>query len=264
MGNHRPGRLTDCAGTEKTVLKSVFAPSPPMFRPAYPGRDPPRTVIRRSGHLPASLSARAGFRDRGTLGDELAQAELLDLTRRRGRQLVRQFHALGPLGLGGPGAGDRGTGRRADRRRPQGRRPGDRRARRLARAPRDHGHLIAAAQTQAERGSRRAASERRGLILHVVAGATVGGQEILIERRRTALRPAVLGKTSSMDTASAPGPPAGTPASGDALALRAPARLKLCSGEMPLVIPPGQARDLRGGDSPALVKGEGSGAVTPR
>ncbi len=29
MGNDRPGLPTGCAGTEKTILEAVFAPSPP-------------------------------------------------------------------------------------------------------------------------------------------------------------------------------------------------------------------------------------------
>ncbi len=87
-----------------------------------------------------------------------------------------------------------------------------------------------------------AASERRNFILHIVAGVTVGGEEILIELRRTALQHALVGETSSMDAASAPGSQAGTPSGGDALTLRVPARLKLCSGEMRLVIPPGNVR----------------------
>ncbi len=78
--------------------------------------------------------------------------------------------------------------------------------------------------------------------------------EILIELHRTALRYALLDETSSIDTASAPGPQAGTPSSGDALTLRVPARLKLCSGEMRLVIPPGQARDLWPRPNATLIK----------
>jgi len=57
-----------------------------------------------------------------------------------------------------------------------------------------------------------------------------------------------------MDTASADRDQVGIPASGDALTLRVPARLKLCSGEMRLVIPPGQARDLRPWPNATLIK----------
>ncbi len=121
-------------------------------------------------------------------------------------------------------------------------------------APRDQERLIAAAGIQAERWPRMAASEQRGFVLHVVAGVTVSEREILIELHRTALRYALLDETSSIDTASAPGSQAGIPASGDALTLRVPARLKLCSGEMRLVIPPGQARDLRPRPNATLIK----------
>ncbi len=44
------------------------------------------------------------------------------------------------------------------------------------------------------------------------------------------------------------------PVSLDALTLRVSARLKLCSGEMRLVIPPGQARDLRPRPNATLIK----------
>ncbi len=57
-----------------------------------------------------------------------------------------------------------------------------------------------------------------------------------------------------MDTANADRDQVGIPASGDALTLRVPARLKLCSGEMRLVIPPGQARDPRPRPNATLIK----------
>ena len=99
-----------------------------------------------------------------------------------------------------------------------------------------------------------AACEQRGFILHVVAGVTVGGQEILIELRRTALRHALLGEASSIDTASAPGSQAGMPVSLDALTLHVSARLKLCSGEMRLVIPLGQQQELQPRPNATLIK----------
>ncbi len=74
-----------------------------------------------------------------------------------------------------------------------------------------------------------AASERRSFILHVVASVTVGGEEILIELRRTALRHALVGETSSMDAACALGFQAGTPDAGDELSLRVTARLNRTS-----------------------------------
>ena len=65
---------------------------------------------------------------------------------------------------------------------------------------------------------------------------------------------ALLGETSSIDTASATGSPAGTASGGDALTLRVPARLKLCSGEMRLVIPPGQRQELQPRPNATLIK----------
>ncbi len=121
-------------------------------------------------------------------------------------------------------------------------------------APRDQQRLIIAARKQAERWPRMTASEQRTFILHVVAGVRVGGEEILIELRRTALRHALIGEISSIDTASAPGSQAGMPASSDALILRVSARLKLCSGEMRLVIPPGHGKELQPRLSATLIK----------
>ena len=121
-------------------------------------------------------------------------------------------------------------------------------------APRGQERLIAAAGIQAERWPRMAASERRAFILHVVASVTVSREEILIELRRTALRHALVGETSSMDTASTDQDRAGIPAGGDALTLRVPARLKLCSGEMRLVIPPGQVREQQPRPNATLIK----------
>ncbi len=121
-------------------------------------------------------------------------------------------------------------------------------------SPRDQEHLIVAATNQTERWPRMAACEQRGFILHVVAGVTVGGEEILIELRRTALRHALVGETSSMDAVCALGSQAGTYDGGDELTLRIPARLKLCSGEMRLVIPPGQGQELQPRPNATLIK----------
>ncbi len=64
----------------------------------------------------------------------------------------------------------------------------------------------------------------------------------------------MVGEASSIDTASADRNQVGIPASDDALTLRVPARLKLCSGEMRLVIPPGQARELQPRPNATLIK----------
>jgi len=87
-----------------------------------------------------------------------------------------------------------------------------------------------------------------------VAGVTASEREILIELHRTALRHALVGETSSIDTASDDRDQVGIPASGDALTLRVSARLKLCSGEMRLVIPPGQGQELQPRPNAALIK----------
>ena len=77
---------------------------------------------------------------------------------------------------------------------------------------------------------------------------------IRIELHRTALRHALLGEASSIDTASADRDQVGISASGDALTLRVPARLKLCSGEMRLVIPLGQQQELQPRPNATLIK----------
>ncbi len=93
--------------------------------------------------------------------------------------------------------------------------------------------------------SRRAVGniERDGRLV----GHAVLVDRILIEFRRTALRHALLGETSSIDTASADQDQAGITASGDALILRVPARLKLCSGEIWLVCKLGSGLEINWG-----------------
>ena len=121
-------------------------------------------------------------------------------------------------------------------------------------SPRDQQHLIVAGRKQAERWPRMNASEQRTFVLRIVAGVTVAEREIRIDLRRNRLRHALLDECSSIDTASAPGPQAGAPASGDVLTLRVSTRLKLCSGEIRLVIPPGHAREMRPCINAALIK----------
>lgn len=53
---------------------------------------------------------------------------------------------------------------------------------------------------------------------------------------------------------SAHGSQAGTHVDGDEITLRVPTRLKLCSGEMRLVIPPGHARGLQPRPNATLIK----------
>ena len=99
-----------------------------------------------------------------------------------------------------------------------------------------------------------AASERRAFILRVVASVTASEKEIQIVLRRAALQHALVGEAPSMDAVCADQDRAGIPASGNALTLRISARLKLCSGEMRLVIPPGQVQELQPRHNATLIK----------
>ena len=98
------------------------------------------------------------------------------------------------------------------------------------------------------------AAQRRAFILRVVGGVTIGPEEILIELHRIALRHALLSDESSIDTAEDPGSQTGALGNGDALRLRVPAQLKLCSDEMRLVIPPGQGPELQPRPDATLIK----------
>jgi DNA invertase Pin-like site-specific DNA recombinase len=120
--------------------------------------------------------------------------------------------------------------------------------------PRNQQRIIAAAKEQVDRWPQMNAAERRAFILRVLAGVTVGEGEIRIVLRRDALRHALLGDASSTYAASANWGEAGMPAGGDALTIRAAARLRKCSGEMRLVIPPGQATDQTSRPNAALIK----------
>jgi len=121
-------------------------------------------------------------------------------------------------------------------------------------APHDQERLMIAARNQAGRWSRMSSSEQRAFVLRIVAGIAVSEREIRIVVRRNGLMHALLGDESSIDMAGAPGSQTGAPANGDALTLRVPTRLKLCSGEMRLVIPPGNAREMRPRINAALIK----------
>ena len=117
-------------------------------------------------------------------------------------------------------------------------------------APRDQKRLMVAARTQAERWPRMSGSEQRAFVLGNVAGVTVSETETRIVLHRNELRHGLLGDGTSIDLAGAPMPQVG----GDALTLHVPTRLKLCSGEMRLVIPPGNTREMRPRINDALVK----------
>jgi len=121
-------------------------------------------------------------------------------------------------------------------------------------SPRDQERLMIAARNQAERWPRMSGSEQRTFVLWIVAGITVSEREIRIVLRRSGLRHALLGDEALIDMAGGPGSPPAAPTNGDVLTLRVPTRLKLCSGEMRLVIPPGNAREMRPRINAALVK----------
>lgn len=72
--------------------------------------------------------------------------------------------------------------------------------------------------------------------------------------RRNGLRQALQGDETSIDMVGAPGSQAEALAIGDEFILRVPTRLKLCSGEMRLVIPPGNVRELRPRPNATLIK----------
>jgi hypothetical protein len=121
--------------------------------------------------------------------------------------------------------------------------------------PRDQQRIIVAAKTWVDRRTQQNAAARRAFILRVVAGVTVGEGEIrIVLRRGDALRHALLGDASSTYAASANWGEAGMPAGDDGLTIRVAARLKKCSGEMRLVIPPGQVTDQTSQPNAALIK----------
>lgn len=109
--------------------------------------------------------------------------------------------------------------------------------------PRDQRRLMNAARKQATRWSRMSASERRAFVLRVVIGVTVNKEEIRIVLRRSQLQKCLLGREA-----------ASTSDTGDELILPTPARLKLCSGEMRLVIPPGHAKETQPRPDATLIK----------
>ncbi len=120
-------------------------------------------------------------------------------------------------------------------------------------APRDRHQVMVAARKLAGRWPQMSASERRAFLLHVVAGVTMSEEEVRIVLRRGQLRRGLLGESPSLRTASADGARDKTSA-GDELVIRVPARLKLCSGEMRLVIPPGHAQALWPRPNSTLIK----------
>jgi DNA invertase Pin-like site-specific DNA recombinase len=121
-------------------------------------------------------------------------------------------------------------------------------------SPGDQQRLIIAATKQAERWPQISHSERRTFMLRVVASIAVTDHEIRIALRRNGLRQALQSDETSIDMVGAPGSQAEALAIGDEFILRVPTRLKLCSGEMRLVIPPGNVRELRPRPNATLIK----------
>jgi hypothetical protein len=121
-------------------------------------------------------------------------------------------------------------------------------------SPGDQQRLIIAATKQAERWPQINLSEQRTFILRVIASIAVTDREIRIVLRRNGLRQALQDDKSSIDMAGATGSQVGALTMGDETTLRVPARLKLCSGEMRLVIPPGNVRELRPRPNATLIK----------
>jgi len=109
--------------------------------------------------------------------------------------------------------------------------------------PRDQERLMTAARKQAEQWSRMRASERRAFALRVVASVTVSESEIQIALHRSQLQKSLLGQET-----------AATSNTGDELILSTPARLKFCSGEMRLVIPPAYTNKTQPMLNAALIK----------
>jgi DNA invertase Pin-like site-specific DNA recombinase len=120
--------------------------------------------------------------------------------------------------------------------------------------PRGQKRLIVAARKQAERWPRISASGQRGFIMGVVASVTLGGEAIRITLRRNALRRVLLGDASSAYGTSSYSNQATMHAASDEFTINIPAQLKLYSGEMRLVIPPGNVRELRRRPNATLIK----------
>lgn len=120
----------------------------------------------------------------------------------------------------------------------------------------DQQRLLKAAGTQAKYWPTVSGCEQRAFMLHIVASVTVAEQEVRIVLRRDTLRHFLLGDAPSthMATAAWGNGQAGLSASDSELAMRVPARHKLCSGKMRLVIPPRDGGTFRPRPNSALIK----------
>ncbi|MBN4016628.1 hypothetical protein JYT88_02260, partial [Rhodospirillaceae bacterium AH-315-P19] len=120
--------------------------------------------------------------------------------------------------------------------------------------PRDQKRLMAAAGKLVGQWPRMGASERRAFVLRVVTNVTVSESEIRIALLRNQLQKSLLGDTSPTRTIALNREAVNGSNADDVLMLSTPARLKLCSGEMRLVIPPGHAKEIQPRPNATLIK----------
>ncbi|PCJ61092.1 MAG: resolvase [Rhodospirillaceae bacterium] len=120
--------------------------------------------------------------------------------------------------------------------------------------PRDQKRLMSAARKQAEQWPQMKAAERRAFVLTVVAKVTVSDGEVRIVLRRSQLQKSLLSDTSPTRTTNLNREEENGSNTDDALILSTPARLKLCSGEMRLVIPPGHVKETQPRPNATLIK----------
>jgi site-specific DNA recombinase len=111
--------------------------------------------------------------------------------------------------------------------------------------PRDRNRLLANANKRADQWPQMNASARRAFILSVVSGVAVSEHEIRLVLRRGRLRNSLLDDASPESVATVDPDLAKITAPRDEFTVCIPARLKRCSGEVRLVIPPGHAKELR-------------------
>ena len=111
---------------------------------------------------------------------------------------------------------------------------------------------MAAAGKREEQYAKTTASERRAFIFQTVASVVVEETQIRITLRPSRLRKYLLDDGSPVDV-TVPDQYRKEGAD-DRLILYTPARLKLCSGTMRLVIPPGQAKEVQPRPNATLIK----------
>ena len=121
-------------------------------------------------------------------------------------------------------------------------------------APRNHQRLIAASGKLNGRWAEMQTSERRAFLLAAETSVTVKEEETRIALSRPGLRSALIEEAPIGKTAAAPTRQTKVRDENDQITIECPSRLKLCSGEMRLVIPPGDARALPPRNNDALIK----------